>query len=109
MRAIAKYPVWYVVFSVLLLYATTADFIATSVVIADGQDCNHPALRIEHKCVTSSGRTGHADHSAVSIANVAHLTASISDPRENDQPVATLESSESRHSATPQDATPLRC
>jgi hypothetical protein len=61
MKLVAKKHVWYMAFAMLLLYATTADFVATTVVIADGQDCNHPWIRIEHKCVAGSGRT-HSNH-----------------------------------------------
>jgi hypothetical protein len=59
----------------LLLYATTADFVATTVVIADGKDCNHPWVRIEHKCVTSSVRTSSNDHTAVPITSTVALIA----------------------------------
>jgi hypothetical protein len=73
MRWIANKPLWYMVFAMLLLYATTADFVATTVVIADGQDCNHPWVRIEHKCDTASARTHSNDDHAASSATTSFL------------------------------------
>jgi hypothetical protein len=42
-----------IIFASLMMYAATADFVATSF-IAHGHDHDHPLLRIEHKCVTDS-------------------------------------------------------
>jgi hypothetical protein len=46
----------FVIFALLLLYATTADFMATTAGMVAERDCDHPTLRVEHKCVTSSVR-----------------------------------------------------
>ena len=79
MGLVANKNVWYMVFAMLLLYATTTDFVATTVVIADGQDCNHPWLRIEHKCVTDSGRT-HSNHpDLASIGTTPFLPSTVHD------------------------------
>lgn len=74
-KLLTKNRPWVLVFAMLLLYATTADFVATTVVIADGKDCNHPWVRIEHKCVTSSVRTSSNDHSAVPTTSPVALIA----------------------------------
>ena len=77
MGLVANKNVWYMVFAMLLLYATTTDFVATTVVIADGQDCNHPWLRIEHKCVTDSGRS-HSDHrDLASIGTTSFIPSAV--------------------------------
>jgi hypothetical protein len=44
----------------LLLYATTADFAATSY-IDDDNDANAPVLRVEHKCVRDSSKLKDTD------------------------------------------------
>jgi hypothetical protein len=77
MGLVAKKNVWYMVFAMLLLYATTTDFVATTVVIADGQDCNHPWLRIEHKCVASSGRTHSSHRDLASIGTTSFLPSRV--------------------------------
>jgi hypothetical protein len=119
MRANGKYRMWYLVFSVLLLYATTADFVATTVGAVQEQNCNHPSLRIEHKCVTKSGRTRRKNDSATSSADAAHntavhstaapVTASINDPGQNSRPAIILEDPDLALSAIPQHAVPLLC
>lgn len=60
MTSFAKNPIRYLIFAGLLVYATTGDFMATSV-FSDGHDCDHPLVRIEHKCVTNSSRIEHED------------------------------------------------
>jgi hypothetical protein len=60
MKPLANTRAWYVLFAMLLLYATTGDFMATSVLFVDGHDCDHPWVRIEHKCVTASGQVKQA-------------------------------------------------
>jgi len=60
MKFTASNPVRFFLFALLLLYATTADFMATSLLFVDGHDCDHPWVRIEHKCVTDSAGTKQA-------------------------------------------------
>ena len=72
-------------FAMLLLYATTADFVATTVGVITGHDCDHPWVRIEHKCVTSSVRTHSHDRDANQApAPVALMTVAVS-PGESEQ------------------------
>jgi hypothetical protein len=55
----------------LLLYATTGDFMATSMLFVDGHDCDHPLVRIEHKCEAESARTKQvAERLALAIASM---------------------------------------
>jgi hypothetical protein len=111
MRALAKKRFWYMIFSVLLLYATTGDFMATSVLFVNGHDCDHPWVRIEHKCVTKSAdKTKEKRHMAV------HRPAPVSTPPSLSA-IPTQESDAYAYTAsrargltrTPLDLVPLRC
>src|SRR5690349_17891843 len=98
----------YVVFAVLLLYAHTADFIATSF-FANGHDSNHPVLRIEHKCVTrSAGIEDHEQPLPVVVPLVALVAATplflIALPN-----ASSFASNEVGSPQSPHDLAPLRC
>jgi hypothetical protein len=81
MKFAANNPVRFVLFALLLLYATTADFMATSLIFVDGHDCDHPWVRIEHKCVTDSAGTKQAQAAVSHVdahAQVAFLAIGVS-------------------------------
>ena len=65
MTAFRKIPARSLIFSFLLLYAATTDFIATSVLFVNGHDCDHPWVRVEHKCVERSARVKQDDERPV--------------------------------------------
>jgi hypothetical protein len=111
MRALATKRVWYIIFSVLLLYATTGDFMATSVLFVDGHDCNHPWIRIEHKCVTKSADKGkEKKQAAVARPGPVATPPSVSTvpTAEYDGP-ASVAFQNLRLTATPVELAPLRC
>jgi hypothetical protein len=110
MKIIASKPVWYMICVILLLYATTADFVATTVVIADGQDCNHPWVRIEHKCVTSSARTNsHNGDGALTTIAAAVLPTALDAPHAETALHRPASPSAFVQAADRDDPVPLRC
>lgn len=77
-----KNRIRFFVFALLLVYATTTDFMATTAGMVAGQDCDHPTLRVEHKCVTSSaGEKVDAQHFSLATihADVAVVAPIIHD------------------------------
>ena len=100
----------YVVFAALLLYAHTADFVATSF-FANGHDSNHPVLRIEHKCVTrSAGIPDNHTAPPVIVPPVAILATTLPSPLEPVISHQAVAGSVDRQSAAPGlDTVFLRC
>jgi hypothetical protein len=100
------------IFAVLLLYATTGDFMATSMLFVNGHDCDHPWVRIEHKCVTKSAdRTKEKKQIAVHrpdpVAGPAGL-AHAPQPEPSFQEFA-IDARTGGLTGIPLDAVPLRC
>lgn len=75
MKPLANTRAWYIVFAMLLLYATTGDFMATSMLFVDGHDCDHPWVHIEHKCVTASGEVKQALTTPAPAPRINHVLA----------------------------------
>ena len=112
MRALAKKRVWYMIFSVLLLYATTGDFMATSMLFVNGHDCDHPWVRIEHKCITKSADKGKERKQAAvqRPAPVAEPAASSHSPQsELSLRKLAINAHNDGSTGVPLDAVPLRC
>jgi hypothetical protein len=109
MTSFANNPTRYLLFAALLVYATTGDFMATSV-FSDGGDCDHPCVRIEHKCVTESSRIKHVDRSPAIITWTAIPSALVIDVMTQaggyfqDRDARTFENTE-----ISQELVPLRC
>lgn len=68
-----------ILFASLMVYAATADFVATSF-IAHGHDHDHPLLRIEHKCVTGSVKYERSSDAAAPVAFSPALHAPVAHP-----------------------------
>jgi hypothetical protein len=68
-----------ILFASLMVYAATADFIATSF-IAHGHDHDHPLLRIEHKCVTNSVNYERSTDAAAPVAFSPALLVALPQP-----------------------------
>jgi hypothetical protein len=105
-------PIRYVLFAMLMLYATTGDFMATSMVFVDGHDCDHPWVRIEHKCVAKSGEIRQGRKALISKpapASDAPAVASTYPVFQNVIGTVADDSFVGSLAPPPQDAVPLRC
>jgi hypothetical protein len=115
MQAFRNNPIRYLFFAMLLLYATTADFMATTAGMVAGRDCDHPTLRVEHKCVTESAGVKQCHQQVLSTAAISHhmsaiavvVTPAATAPQLDDS-IAPFASSAELSSAPPSSA-PLRC
>jgi hypothetical protein len=109
MTSFANNPIRYLLFAGLLIYATTGDFMATSV-FSDGHDCDHPWLRIEHKCITDSSRIKHVDSNpALTTATIAFVALLLHDMT---QAIASFQDGDATafiSTDISQDHVPLRC
>ena len=112
MRTFANNPTRFMFFAMLLVYATTVDFMSTSLAVVDGRDCNHPGIRVEHKMVTKSSGLERARQAAVvpPIVTAAIPTLILMHAAAPAwQRLLALDSAGWQPSSDPQDPVPLRC
>jgi hypothetical protein len=110
MRSLANNPMRFMIFAMLLVYATTVDFMSTSMAVVDGQDCNHPDIRVEHKMVTKSAGVERARQaSAVAPIVTAIIASTVTHAAPVWHQLVAVISTDDLLSADPQDPVPLRC